>query len=382
MLPCSLESGVNPRAARISVSFVFLIHGIGIANWLARIPSMQAKLGLPVGILGLALLGMAAGCFLSMPLVSKLVRRYGSARATRWTSLAFCAALTLPALAVSATSLGALLFIFGLTAGAMDVAMNTQAVDVETAYRRPVMVSFHALFSLGGMIGSGMGGVAAAAHVDPFIHLATAGLLLAVAAVFATRRLLADLPGAMLERSRARVALAPLLGLAMIAFCGLVGEGAMADWTAVYLSHLTGPGTAAAGYASFSLATAGGRFAGDWLRGRLGSVALVRWGGLIAAAGLGAGLLSGGVIGALIGFACAGAGFSTICPIACSAAGRKAGVNAQAGIATITAFGYLGFVAGPPMIGLLAQMSSLRTALGFVVILSAIASLLAGGARE
>ena len=382
MLPCSLESGVNPRAARISVSAVFLIHGVGIANWLTRIPSMQTKLGLSVGILGLALLGMAAGCFLSMPLVSKLVRRYGSARATRWTSLAFCAALTLPALAASAASLGALLFIFGLTAGAMDVAMNTQAVDVETAYRRPVMVSFHALFSLGGMIGSGMGGFAAAARIDPFIHLAMAGLLLAVGAVFATRCLLADLPGAMLERSRARVVLKPLLGLAVIAFCVLVGEGAMADWTAVYLSHLTGPGTAAAGYASFSLAMAGGRFAGDWLRARLGSVALVRWGGLIAAAGLGAGLLSGGVIGALIGFACAGAGFSTIFPIACSAAGRKAGVNAQAGIATITAFGYLGFVAGPPMIGLLAQMSSLRTALGFVVILSAIAALLAGGARE
>jgi hypothetical protein len=377
-----LVTGVNPRAARISVSFVFLIHGIGMANWLARIPSMQAKLGLSVGILGLSLLGMAAGCFLAMPLVSRLVRRFGSARATRWTSLAFCAALTLPTLARSAASLGAMLFIFGLTAGAMDVAMNTQAVDVETAYRRPVMVSFHALFSLGGMIGSGTGGVAAAARIAPSTHLTTAGLLLAVAALFATRYLLADLPGAMLERSRARVALKPLLGLAVIAFCVLVGEGAMADWTAVYLSHLTGPGTAAAGYASFSLAMASGRFTGDWLRGRLGSVALVRWGGLIAAAGLGAGLLSGGVYGALIGFACAGAGFSTIFPIACSAAGRKAGVNAQAGIATVTAFGYLGFVTGPPAIGLLAQISSLRMALGFVVILSATAALLAGGARE
>jgi hypothetical protein len=382
VLPCSLETGVNPRAARISVSAVFLIHGIGIANWLSRIPSMQAKLGLSVGILGLALLGMAAGCFLCMPLVSKLVRRYGSARATRWTSLAFCAALPLPALATSAASLGALLFIFGLTAGAMDVAMNTQAVDVETAYRRPVMVSFHALFSLGGMIGSGMGGVAAAERIDPFIHLTTAGFLLAVAAVFATRHLLADLPGAMLERSLARVSVKPLLGLAVIALCVLVGEGAMADWTAVYLSRLTGPGSAAAGYASFSLAMAVGRFAGDWLRGRLGSVALVRWGGLIAAAGLGAGLLSGGVTGALIGFACTGAGFSTIFPIVCSVAGRRAGVNAQAGIATVTAFGYMGFVAGPPAIGLLAQVSSLRMALGFVVLLSAIAALLAGGARE
>jgi hypothetical protein len=274
------------------------------------------------------------------------------------------------------------LFIFGLTAGAMDVAMNTQAVDVETAYRRPVMVSFHALFSLGGMISSGMGGIAAAKRIDPLVHLATAGLLLAIAAVFATRHLLADLPGAMLERSRAGVALKPLLGLAMIALCVLVGEGAMADWTAVYLSRLTGPGTAAAGYASFSLAMAGGRFAGDWLRGRLGSVALVRWGGVIAAVGLGAGLLSGGVTGALIGFACAGAGFSTIFPIVCSVAGRKAGVNAQAGIATVTAFGYMGFVAGPPVIGFLAQVSSLRMALGFVVLLSLTAALLAGGAQD
>lgn len=260
--------------------------------------------------------------------------------------------------------------------------MNTQAVDVETAYRRPVMVSFHALFSLGGMIGSAMGGVAAAARIDPFTHLALAGLLLAVAVVFATRRLLPDLPGAVLARSRARVAMTPLLGLAVIAFCVLVGEGAMADWTAVYLTHLTGPGSAAAGYASFSLAMAGGRFAGDRLRGRLGSVALVRWGGLIAAAGLGAGLLSGDVKGALIGFACAGAGFSKIFPITCSAAGRKAGVNAQAGVATVTGFGYLGFVSGPPLIGLFAQMSSLRTALGLVVILSAVTALLAGGARE
>src|SRR5258708_6114625 len=166
---------------------------------------MQAKLGLSVGILGLALLGMAAGCFLSMPLVSKLAGRYGSARVTRWSSLAFCAALTLPALACSATSLGALLFIFGLTAGAMDVAMNTQAVDVETAYRRPVMVSFHALFSLGGMIGSGMGGVAAAARIDPFIHLAMAGVVAGCRGPVRTPRLLADLPGAMLERSRSRV---------------------------------------------------------------------------------------------------------------------------------------------------------------------------------
>jgi len=162
----------------------------------------------------------------------------------------------------------------------------------------------------------------------------------------------------------------PLLPLGVIAFCILLGEGAMADWTAVYLTQFTGQGTAAMGYAVFSLAMAGGRFSGDWLRVRLGSVRLVRLGSALAAVGLGLGLAFGHAISAVLGFACAGAGFAAIFPITLSAAGRKAAYRPEAGVATVAALGYVGLLAGPPAIGFLSRLISLRVALGLVAVLS------------
>jgi hypothetical protein len=266
-------------------------------------------------------------------------------------------------------------------AGAMDVAMNTQAVDVERAYRRPVMVAFHALFSFGGMTGAAMGGLAAAKGFRPLTHLVTVGIALAVATFFATRRLLPDDPEALARTPDfSLAAIRPLVPLGTIAFCILLGEGAMADWGAVYLTEYTSQGAAATGYAVFSLTMAVGRLAGDWLRLRIGSVNLVRMGGGIAAAGLAAGLAIGGLVPTLLAFACAGAGYSTIFPITLSAAGHK--VASQTGVAAVTGIGYLAFLAGPPAIGLLADAVTLRVALGLTVILSAIAALLAGSVRE
>jgi len=156
----------------------------------------------------------------------------------------------------------------------------------------------------------------------------------------------------------------------------------MADWSAVYLGQLSGPGVAPLGYAVFSLSMALGRLRGDWFHERLGSVATVRWGGALAAAGLGIGLLAGGVPATLAGFACAGWGFSAIYPILCSVAGKKAGTKPQAGIAAVTATGYLGFLVGPPVIGFVAQGSSLGTALLLVAALSGLASVMARIARS
>jgi MFS family permease len=277
--------------------------------------------------------------------------------------------------------LAAALVVYGALAGAMDVAMNTQAVDVERAYRRPVMVAFHALFSFGGMTGAAMGGLAAAKGLRPLPHLVAVGVTLAVATFFATRRLLPDDPEALARPPEfSLAAIRPLVPLGTIAFCILLGEGAMADWGAVYLTEYTSQGAAATGYAVFSLTMAVGRLAGDWLRMKIGSVNLVRLGGAIAAAGLAAGLAAGGVAPTLIAFACAGAGFSTIFPITLSAAGHK--VASPTGVAAVTGIGYLAFLAGPPAIGLLADAVTLRVALGLTVILSAIAALLAGSVRE
>jgi MFS family permease len=370
------------RSARVAVAAVFLVHGILISNWLARIPAVQRSLGLSSGVLGLALLGASGGAFVAILGLPPILVRFGSARVTTWSSFALCAALPLPALATGAPSLAAALVVYGICAGAMDVAMNTQAVDVERGYGRPVMVTFHALFSLGGMIGSAMGGLAAARHVAPLLHLVAIGLCLAVATIFATRRLLPDDPRALAESRVSLASLRPLVAFGVIAFCILFGEGAMADWAAVYLTTYTGQGAAAAGYAVFSLTMAAGRLAGDWLRGRLGSVNLVRFGSLLAAAGLAGGLAIGGVAATLVGFACAGAGFSTIFPITLSAAGHRAAPASQTGVATVTGIGYVALLAGPPVIGVTAQLVTLRVALGLTAVLSLIAALLAGSVRD
>jgi MFS family permease len=370
------------RAARVSVALVFLIHGMIVSNWLARIPAVQATLHLSNAVLGLALLGASGGAFVSMLGVSHLISHFGSARVTFWSSIGFCAVLPAPALAWNATSLGLTLFIYGLFAGSMDVAMNTQAVDVERFYKRPVMVGFHALFSLGGMIGSATGGFSAGQGIAPLPHLTMGAVLLSVAVLLSTRRLLPDAPEVIVAQHTPPLPFRPLLALGVIAFCILLGEGAMADWSAVYLTQFTGQGTATTGYAVFSLTMAGGRFAGDWLRSRLGSVWLVRLGGALAAVGVGLGLVLGHALSAVIGFACAGAGFSTIFPITLSAAGHKAMPRPEAGVATVAALGYVALLAGPPAIGLLSELITLRGALALVVVLSFTCTALAGFVRE
>jgi len=370
------------RAARISVAAVFLIHGMIVSNWLSRIPAVKQALGLSVSALGVALLGSSFGALLAMALISRLIARVGSARVTRWSTFAFCAVLPLPALARGPVSLTLFLAVYGAMAGCMEVAMNTQAVDVERRYARPVMVGFHALFSLGGMLGAGLGGVAASLGISPLMHLPVAALVLATAAIFATRSLLIEEKEPQTGLLAGHWTFRPILGLAAIAFCILLGEGAMADWSTVYLTRFTGQGMAATGYSVFSLMMAVGRLSGDWLRARVGSVLMVRAGSALAAIGLGGALAAGNLAPALIGFACAGAGWASIFPIVSGAAGHKSPWQPEAGVAAVSATGFFAFLVGPPLIGFIAQASTLRTGLAVVVGLSALAAMLAGVVRD
>ena len=359
------------RQARLAVSVVFLVHGILVSSWMARIPAVQERLGLPLGTLGAVLLSAAAGALLAMPLTSRLVGRFGSPRLTGVATALLCVAVALPPLAWNALSLAIFLFLYGAAAGAMDVSMNTQAVAVEAAYGSPVMVGFHALFSFGGMAGALLGSLAARYQIRPAAHLALIGVLMAAVAASVFRRFLPDRPSSAHQSGPFRDLLRPLMGLGVVAFCILFGEGAMADWSAVYLSRLAGLAVAPLGYAVFSLTMAIGRLAGDWFHHHWGPDSTIRRGSLLAALGLGGALLFGTTPAALVGFACAGWGFSAIFPIVCSLAGARATHRPQAGIAVVSVTGYLGFLIGPPLIGFLAQASSLRIALGLVALLSA-----------
>ena len=349
-----------------------------VAAWVSRIPAIQATLHLSPGRLGTLLLTSTAGALIAMPLTGWAIHHVGSRAMTIAATVLFCLSLPLLALASSPDWLAAALFIYGATAGAMDVAMNAQGVALEHQYGCPIMSGFHALFSVGGMAGAALGAGAAAIGMAPLPHFifSAVGFGAIGAAVFGT--LMPDKThenGAHFAfRFTRRLALLGLLG-----FCILVGEGAMADWSAIYLRNSLGTSAAVAaiGYAVFSGGMTVGRFLGDAAAAKLGRVRLVRHGALLATAGLSIALLTGGVAATMAGFLCVGLGFAGLIPIIFGAGGRTPGVAPGVGIASVTTAGYLGFLAGPPIIGFTAEFTSLRTALAIVAVLSAIAALLA-----
>lgn len=383
MMPLSL------RKARLAVSFFFLLNGMLLGNWITRIPAIQKRLGIDASELGTALLGSPTGSLAMMLLLAWLLHRVGSARLTRIAGLGYAAAVALPTLAPNLIALTAALTSMGLCSGVLNVTINAQAVAVERAYGRPIMISFHALFSVGGMIGSSCGGLLASWHVPPEIHLPAVGLFLGILSLVVGPWLVSDdakhASSAPAEHG-ADLAPAPLLGpgvatilgLAVIAFCIMCSEQAAADWSALYLGSTgAGPGLAGAGYAVFALTMAAGRVTGDRLTLRFGPVGLVRGGTMLAAAGLCLALLWPEPAVVLVGFACLGAGLSCIMPIAFGAAARMQGYKHGAVLAAVTAGGYAGMLAGPPLIGSLADAFTLRVALGLLVVYSMIAATLA-----
>jgi MFS family permease len=357
---------------------MFLVHGLVVASWVSRIPAIQTALHLSNGTLGLALLGSAAGSVIAIPFCGWLVVRYGSKTVTTWSTYAFCFCPVAIGQAKGFYSLTAALFLYGALAGTMDVAMNVQGVEVERAIGRPTMSRFHAMFSIGGMLGAALGGAVAARGIEPSAHFVAAGMaFFLLAAYFAPG--MGNMPGAAEEHRMAfRTMPAALVAVSAIAFCLLVSEGAMADWIAVYLRQtlFAGPGTAAAGYSVFSAAMAIFRLLGDAITTHLGRSRTVRIGSLVAAAGVLCAVAAPSVAWAFPGFALAGAGCSVVVPLAFGAGGRVKGVNPGAGVATVTGLGYLGFLVGPPAIGFTAQALNLRWGLVIVVLMCGIAAVL------
>jgi MFS family permease len=360
------------------VAALFFVHGVVGASWVVRIPDAQEQLGLSTGVLGFSLLAIALGSLPAMPIAGWLTASVGSRPVAIASGLAFCLLVPLPLLAPSLPLFVAALLCLGMSMGAMDVGMNIQGVGVERAFGRPLMSSFHAIYSIGSMGGAAVGGVLAGLGIGAEPHLVVVGISMALAMAFAGNWLIPARADTVRGPAFARPS-RPLLGLGILGFCVLMGEGAMADWSAVYLRGTlnAGPALSAAGYAVFSATMMLGRLAGDWLTLRVGPLVLVRFGGLIAAVGLGIGLLSGQTLLTLVGFGCVGAGFSTIVPNVYSAAGRVRGIPPGPALAAVTTVAYFGFLSGPPLIGLIAEVITLRGALAIVVVLGVAISWLA-----
>ncbi len=379
---------MSTRAARVAVAAVFFLNGVSVASWVVRIPDVQHALSLSAGALGVALLAAAAGALFAMPIAGRLVGRRGSRPVTVAMALAYGATLALPALAPTLPLLVVALLLNGAANGSLNVALNAHASLVARRLRRPILASFHALFSGGGLAGAALGGVVAGLRVSTTVHLAVVGLVMSVVVLLARRVMLdpaeeqdvtLDVAHAIGHRPRVRVMI-----LGALAFTVLFAEGAMGDWSAVYLRDVAGAGPAlvASGYAAFSVMMALGRVVGDRLTEWLGASRMVALGGALAAAGVTLALLHPTTTAIAVGFGAVGAGLATAFPSVISAASRVPGTSAGDGIAGVATLGYFGLLAGPPIIGFVAQGTSLRGGMVAVGIACLISALLARTLRE
>jgi fucose permease len=376
--------GVVPVRSRIALALVFLVNGAILASWVPHIPSVKQQHGIGDGQLGAILLCMAAGAVCALSVAGRLVARFGSRTTTAFGATALCLALPLPILSPTVPLLALSLVVLGASNGLLDVSINAQAVLVEQRYGRPIMSSFHGLFGVGGLVGAAAAGAvmwlggSGGQHV---VGTALAALLL-VAAVRSW--LIAD---PVRDGSAAPAFARPtglLVWLGLLAFAALMAEGAMGDWSAVYLHEVlqATPALAAAGFAAFSSTMAIGRLAGDRIVTRFGAQTVLRASGGLAALGLTAALLLGDPIAAIAGCALVGLGIANVIPVLFSRAGSLPGVESGSALAAVTAIGYCGFLAGPPVIGVVAEFTSLPYGLGMVVVGCGLIALFAGVVRQ
>jgi MFS family permease len=391
---------------RVALCAVFAAHGFMFATWAVRVPAVKEQTAASSAALGLALLGLSAGAVATMLLAGALCRRFDSPRVTVLSCAVLSLTLPLPALARSALALGLLLAAFGAAYGCLNVAMNSVAVDIVTALRRPVMPSFHAAWSFGGLAGAGLGGLLAP-HLSPLRHLGLVALAGLLVSALAGRVLLtqhgrplgatpeADAPGAASGPAsrrdqasrrdpawRGALRTGRIVGLfGLIALCAAYDEGAIGDWGALHLRQDLGAGAglAAVGYAAFALAEASGRLSGTALLERLGRSPVLILGGLTACAGMLLASLAPNVWLALAGFAATGLGLANLFPAAIARAGRLAG---STGVALTSLLGYSGFLLGPPAIGFLASQAGLRAGLTTLSFLGLAAALIAWLSRD
>ena len=368
------------RRARGAVTAIFLLNGLVYGSWAARIPAIRDRLGLSDGELGIALACIPIGSIIAMPVAGALAARTGSRRATRAAFALMCAVTMVVSLAPSLVALSALLLVFGMGMGSLDVGMNVHGVTVEREYGKPIFSGFHAAFSFGGLAGGALGALAAHADLDVRVHLVLVGGLCAAVGLTWSRRFLPGSADAVGEHDPIFVRPPRTVwALGALAFACLLIEGASADWSGVYIKDELGASAAyaALGFTAFSVTMTLGRLFGDGLVARLGSVRLVRLGGAIAGIGFGTALAIGAPPAALVGFACLGAGMSSVIPIVFRAAGQVPGIASSVSLSAVSSIGYLGFVAGPPAIGGIAELVGLPNSLAVLVVLAALVALLA-----
>ncbi len=366
---------------RWAITGVFFADGALFGTWVSRIPALSDHVHADPGTLGLCLLAPAAAAVVSMPLVGRVLPGRSSSMFCRVSVAGLMVAILLPALARSVPALAASLLVVGVVNSTLDLVMNAQGVSIERGLNQPILSSLHAAFSFGGFAGAGLGALAAALEVSPLAHFAFAAAVLGTPVLLATAWLPRDDHDSDAQAPRLRWARIPgrlaLLGVAC--FFSLLAEGGASDWSAKLVRDELA-GTAALGaiaYAVFSVGMGTGRLLADRLWARWGAVGLLRRSGALAALGFAAGLAAGTVPSAIAGLAALGLGLAGVVPTLFRAGADQPGVSTGPALAAVSSLGYLGFLAGPPIIGGIAQLTSLRVACVVLVLAGLVVLLLA-----
>lgn len=355
---------------QIATRIAFFVSGLGMAAWAPLVPFAKLRLNLDDGSLGLLLLCIGAGSLLAMPLTGLLTGKLGCRRMILLAGLALCIDLPLLVLMDSTPGMGLALLLFGAAIGMIDVAMNIQAVIVERASGRAMMSGFHGFFSVGGIAGAGGVSLLLWLGLSPLAAVLATVLTIVLLLALAQKNLLRDSDaqdgGPLFVLPRGWV-----MFIGALCFIMFLAEGSMLDWSALFLTTLRGVehSQAGLGYALFSIAMTIGRLNGDRVVNALGRYKMLLLGSLCAAVGLALAVVCDSAAIALLGFMLVGLGASNVVPILFSAAGNQHDMPANLAIASVTTLGYAGILAGPALIGFIAQVSSLTVAFGCVTVL-------------
>jgi len=357
-----LQQTVSPQANRRSVSVFFFLHGLCFASWASRIPTIQSALNLSASSLGTILFALPLGFFISLAFAGWLIAKIGSKKAVVLSSTLYSMSLVGIGLSTSPLQVAASLLLFGFFANLLNISVNTQAVAVEDLYKKRLMATFHGLWSVAGFAAAALGTWMIGKSVPPLQHFIFVCLFVLIGIAISAFYLVEK--DKHTDKKSPILALPDksLLGLGLIAFCSMMVEGAMFDWSGVYFidviqvnSELTG-----VGYTTFMIAMAGMRFLADALAGRFGLRRILQTSGMLATTGLLLAVILPQLVPSLLGFLLIGMGVSSVVPMVYSAAGKSKTMSAGMAITAVSSLGFIGFLIGPPLIGFIAGASSLR----------------------
>jgi MFS family permease len=372
----SLEK--SKRAYRIAVSCLFFLQGLCFATWASRIPSIQQNLHLSDAALGGVLLALPVGSMIALPFSGWLVNKYGSKRIATNSLLLYSLSLITLGFAPNTLLLICGLVLFGMAGNTANIAINTQAVGVEAKYERNIMASFHGLWSLAGFSAAGIGTFMIGNAIMPKHHFLIIATAIVVGIALSFHYLLPDEAKSSTSEKLFVKPDKSLVMLGIIAFCCMICEGAMFDWSGIYFQKVVGAkdGWIGAGYTAFMSTMAAGRFIADRVVGKVGFKRTIQFSGLLIGIGLTIAVLFPSLLLSIISFLLVGIGVSSVVPLVYSEAGKSKVMSTGKALAAVSSIGFLGFLLGPPVIGFIAGLSSLRFSFAYVALVGFIVTLI------